>query len=285
VRILVVEDEGKVARALKEGLEAEGYEVVLSKTGEEGFFRANAEIFDLVILDLMLPGLSGLEVLTTLRKRGLQTPVLILTARDMIDDRVCGLDRGADDYLVKPFAFPELLARIRALLRRGRMDQVLKLQHDDLEIDLVTRRVTRATQLLDLTGKEFEILDYLLRHQGRVVSREMLARDVWQATARATPLDNVIDVTIARLRRKVDDPFEKKLIHTVRGVGFVLGETADEMEGGQCAPPSHALACRDADARHLRAVHGRFPLREGAAPRRPGAAARARAGHGGAHSS
>jgi DNA-binding response OmpR family regulator len=223
VRILVVEDEGKVARALKDGLEAERYDVVLSQTGEEGFFRAHAEVFDLVILDLMLPGRGGLEILTTLRKRGLQTPVLILTARDAIDDRVCGLDRGADDYLVKPFAFPELLARIRALLRRGRMDQVLKLQHDDLEIDLVTRRVTRGTQLLELTAKEFDILDYLLRHQGRVVSREMLARDVWQVAARATPLDNVIDVTIARLRRKVDDPFEKKLIHTVRGVGFVLG--------------------------------------------------------------
>ena len=223
MRILVVEDEAKVARALKEGLEAERYEVVSTKTGEEGFFRANAELFDLVILDLMLPQRDGLQVLATLRKRGLQTPVLILTARDTVEDRVHGLDAGADDYLVKPFAFPELLARIRALLRRGRMDQILKLQHDDLEIDLITRRVTRGPHAIDLTAKEFEIVEYLLRHQGRVVSREMLARDVWQVTARATPLDNVIDVTIARLRRKVDDPFEKKLIHTVRGVGFVLG--------------------------------------------------------------
>ena len=171
----------------------------------------------------MLPQRDGLQVLATLRKRGLQTPVLILTARDTVEDRVHGLDAGADDYLVKPFAFPELLARIRALLRRGRMDQILKLQHDDLEIDLITRRVTRGPHAIDLTAKEFEIVEYLLRHQGRVVSREMLARDVWQVTARATPLDNVIDVTIARLRRKVDDPFEKKLIHTVRGVGFVLG--------------------------------------------------------------
>ena len=223
MKVLVVEDEAKVARALKEGLEGEHYDVVVAKTGEEGFFRANAELFDLVILDLMLPRRDGLEVLGTLRSRGIQTPVLILTARDTIDDRVHGLDRGADDYLVKPFAFPELLARIRALLRRGRMDQVLKLQHDDLEMDLVTRRVTRGAQLLDLTAKEFEILEYLLRHQDRVVSREMLARDVWQVAARATPLDNVIDVTIARLRRKVDDPFDRKLIHTVRGVGFVLG--------------------------------------------------------------
>src|SRR5215510_9871735 len=223
VRILVVEDERKVAKALREGLEAEHYDVRVACTGEEGFFLVNHESFDLVILDLMLPRRDGLEVLTTLRKRGLQTPVLILTAKDAVDDRVHGLDRGADDYLVKPFAFPELLARIRALLRRGRMDQILKLQHDDLEMDLVTRRVTRGAQLLDLTAKEFEILEYLLRHPGRVVSREMLARDVWQVTARATPLDNVIDVTIARLRRKVDDPFETKLLHTVRGVGFVLG--------------------------------------------------------------
>jgi len=223
VKVLVVEDETKVARALKEGLEGEHYEVVVAKTGEEGFFRANAELFDLVILDLMLPRRDGLEVLGTLRNRGIQTPVLILTARDTIDDRVHGLDCGADDYLVKPFAFPELLARIRALLRRGRMDQILKRQHEDLEMDLVTRRVTRGPQILDLTAREFDILEYLLRHHGRVVSREMLARDVWQVAARATPLDNVIDVTIARLRRKVDDPFDKKLIHTVRGVGFVLG--------------------------------------------------------------
>ncbi len=158
-----------------------------------------------------------------LRKRGLLTPVLILTAKDTIEDRVLGLDSGADDYLVKPFAFPELLARIRALLRRGRVEQTLKLRHDDLEMDLVTRKVARGAQILELTGKEYEILEYLLRHQGRVVSREMLAHDVWKVTARATPLDNVIDVTFARLRRKVDESFPKKLIRTIRGVGFVLG--------------------------------------------------------------
>ena len=223
MRVLIVEDESKVARALKQGLEAEHYNVVLARTGEEGFFQANAETFDLVILDLMLPGRSGLEVLTTLRKRGLETPVMILTARDGVDDRVAGLDLGADDYLVKPFAFPELLARIRALLRRGRTDQVLKLRQDDLEMDLVTRKVTRGSQTLDLTVREFALLEYLLRHPGRVVSREMLARDVWQVTERATPLDNVIDVTVARLRRKVDDPFDTKLLQTVRGVGFALG--------------------------------------------------------------
>jgi len=223
VRILLVEDEKKVAKALREGLEAEHYEVSVASTGEEGFFLASRESFDLVLLDLMLPRRHGIDVLTTLRKRGVQTPIFILTAKDAVEDRVHGLDEGADDYLVKPFAFPELLARIRALLRRGRMDQILRLQRDDLEMDLVTRRVTRSAQPLELTAKEFDILEYLLRHWGRVVSREMLARDVWHVTARATPLDNVIDVTIARLRRKIDDPFEKKLLHTVRGVGFALG--------------------------------------------------------------
>lgn len=224
MRILVVEDEAKVARALKEGLEGEHYDVVVAKTGEEGFFRVNAEMFDLLVLDLMLPGRDGIEILTTLRKRGLQTPVLILTAKDAVEDRVLGLDSGADDYLVKPFAFPELLARIRALLRRGRIDQVLRFKTGDLEMDLVTRRVTRGNQTLDLTVREFELLEYLLRHQNHLVSREMLARDVWKEPSRATPLDNVIDVHITRLRKKVDQDFPIKLIHTVRGVGFILHE-------------------------------------------------------------
>jgi DNA-binding response OmpR family regulator len=222
VRVLVVEDEKKVAKALRDGLEAEHYDVRVATTGEEGFFLANHESFDLVVLDLMLPRRNGLEVLATLRKRGLQTPVLILTAKDTVEDRVEGLDYGADDYLVKPFAFPELMARIRALLRRGRPDQVLNLQRGDLSMDLVTRKVMRGNQTLDLTVREFDMLEYLLRHGGHVVSREMLARDVWRVTARATPLDNVIDVTVARLRRKIDDRFEPKLLHTVRGVGFVL---------------------------------------------------------------
>ena len=224
MRILVVEDETKVARALREGLTREQYEVVLAPNGEEGFFLVNAEEFDLVILDLMLPGRDGLQVLSTLRKRGLQTPVLILTARDAIEDRVDGLDKGADDYLVKPFAFPELLARVRALLRRGRTEQALPLKLADLEMDVVTRKARRHGQPLDLTGREFELLEYLLRHKEQVVSREMLARYVWKETTRATPLDNVMDVHINRLRRKVDEPFDHKLIHTVRGVGFVLRE-------------------------------------------------------------
>jgi DNA-binding response OmpR family regulator len=222
VHILIIEDEKKIAKALREGLEAEHYQVSVAATGEEGFFLASEGSFDLILLDLMLPGRDGIDVLATLRKRGIQTPVFVLTVKNTLKDRVLGLDQGADDYLVKPFAIPELLARIRALLRRGRMDQILKLQREDIEMDLVTRKVSRGTHPLDLTVKEFDILDYLLRHWGRVVSREMLARDVWRATARATPLDNVIDVTMARLRRKIDDPFEKKLLHTVRGVGFLL---------------------------------------------------------------
>lgn len=224
MRLLVVEDESKVAHALKEGLEAEGYQVVVARSGEEGFFLAHQETFDLLVLDLMLPGRSGIEVLDTLRRRGIQTPVLILTAKDAVEDRVVGLDTGADDYLVKPFAFPELLARVRALLRRGRPDHVLRLKVSDLEMDLVTRKVTRAGVLLDLTAREFEFLEYLLRHHRQIVSREMLARDVWKELSRAAPLDNVIDVHIARLRKKVDANFGINLIHTLRGVGFVLQE-------------------------------------------------------------
>src|SRR5215467_11131385 len=191
VRILVVEDELKVARALREGLEGERYQVIVARTGEDGFFLANAETFDLVVLDLMLPGRAGLEILGAFRRRGLQTPVLILTAKDAVDDRVHGLDSGADDYMVKPFAFAELLARIRALLRRGRTDQVLRLKVADLEIDLVLRRTTRAGQVLHLTVRESELLEFLLRNQGHIVPRETLAREVWKETVRADSLDNV----------------------------------------------------------------------------------------------
>ena len=224
VRILVVEDEQKVAEALRAGLEAQQYEVSVARSGEEGFFLLNTATFDLVVLDLMLPGRDGLDVLRTIRQRGLTVPVLVLTARDAVEDRVLGLDSGADDYLVKPFAFPELLARIRVLLRRGRGEARPRLALADLEMDLLARQVTRGGTLLSLTSREFDLLAYLLRHQGQVVSREMLAEEVWQQPVRATPLDNVIDVQIARLRRKVDDPFPTPLIHTVRGVGFTLRE-------------------------------------------------------------
>ena len=224
MRVLIVEDERKLALVLASSLQAEHYDVVVARTGEDGFFRANADVFDLVVLDLMLPGRSGLEILQTLRQRHVETPVLILTARDGVDDRVRGLDLGADDYLVKPFALPELLARIRALLRRGRPSEVFRLKTADLELDLVTRRAVRGDRLLDLTAREFELLEYLLRHQGHLVSREMLAREVWKEPRRATPLDNVIDVQITRLRKKVDIEGNARLIHTVRGVGFVLRE-------------------------------------------------------------
>jgi two-component system, OmpR family, copper resistance phosphate regulon response regulator CusR len=222
VRVLVVEDERKLALVLASALQAEHYEVVVALTGDDGFSRANAEEFDLVVLDLMLPGRGGLEILQTLRQRLIQTPVLILTARDDIEDRVLGLDLGADDYLVKPFALPELLARTRALLRRGRPSEAFRLKIADLEMDLVTRRANRRERLLDLTTREFELLEYLLRHQGHLVSREMLAREVWKEPRRATPLDNVIDVQMTRLRKKVDAEPGERLLHTVRGVGFVL---------------------------------------------------------------
>ena len=222
--MLVVEDERKLAHVVSSALQAEHYDVVVAATGEDGFYRANAELFDLVVLDLMLPGRNGLEILQTLRQRHIETPVLILTARDGIEDRVLGLDLGADDYLVKPFALPELLARIRALLRRGRPSEALRLKAGDLELDLVARRASRGDRAVELTGREFELLEYLLRHQGHLVSREMLARDVWREPRRATPLDNVIDVQMARLRRKIDLDGAARLIHTVRGVGFVVRE-------------------------------------------------------------
>jgi DNA-binding response OmpR family regulator len=224
VQILVVEDEPKVAGALREGLETEGYQVTVAETGEDGFFHASAKSFDLIILDVMLPGRTGIEVLNTLRRQGDKTPVLLLTAKDAIEDRVLGLDSGADDYLVKPFALEELSARIRALLRRNRSESLSTLSIGNLEIDFARRTVNRKGQRIELTVREFELLEYLARNHGRVVSREMLARDVWKETARATPLDNVIDVHIARLRRKIDDTSSVKLLHTIRGVGFTLSE-------------------------------------------------------------
>src|SRR5262249_19626925 len=214
MRILVVEDERKLANVLASALSAEQYEVTIAPDGDEGFSRATTEAFDAVVLDLMLPGQSGLQILQALRHRRIPTPVLILTARDGVEDRVLGLDLGADDYLVKPFALPELLARVRALVRRGRPSQVFRLAAGGLELDVVTRRAVRGERLLDLTVREFELLEYLLRHQGHLVSREMLAREVWKEPRRATPLDNVIDVQMTRLRRKVDVDGSLRLIHT-----------------------------------------------------------------------
>jgi len=224
VQILVIEDDEKLARSLAEGLQAEGYEVTRAGTGEEGYYLASNNPFDVVLLDIMLPARSGLEILSTLRQSRVRTPVLVLTAKDRVKDRVQGLDAGADDYLVKPFAFPELVARVRALARRGKMEETKPLRCADLELDVPTHVVRRAGMAIALTVREFEILEYLLRNQGQVVTREMLARDIWKEVARYTPLDNVIDVHIARLRRKVDGSFEPKLLRTVRGLGFVLRE-------------------------------------------------------------
>jgi DNA-binding response OmpR family regulator len=224
MRVLVVEDEQKVASALKEGLEGEGYDVVVDGTGEAALFRLKTDPVDIILLDLLLPGRDGLHVLKTLRQQGFETPVLVLTARDTLGDRVTGLDTGADDYLVKPFAFAEVVARMRALLRRGRTSGATRLSLADLEMDLVARKVTRAGKKVELTLREFELLEYLLRYEGQVVSRGTLARDVWQEADRSSSLDNVIDVHIARLRRKVDAESPVKLIQTVRGVGFMLRE-------------------------------------------------------------
>jgi two-component system copper resistance phosphate regulon response regulator CusR len=184
------------------------------------------EAFRLVVLDWMLPGHDGLHILEQMRASGLRTPVLLLTARDAIEDRVLGLDSGADDYLVKPFAFAELLARIRLLLRRGSEAEPLRKQIADLVLDLESRRVTRGKEEVVLRPREFDLLAYLLRHQGQTVTRKMLAHDVWREPRRATPLDNVIDVHVTHLRRKIDEGRETKLIHTIRGVGFVLREEA-----------------------------------------------------------
>ena len=222
VRILLVEDEVKVAQAVQEGLEGEAYSVVVARSGEDGFFLASSDSFDLVVLDVMLPGRSGLEIMSAMRKKGLRVPVLLLTARDTVEDRVRGLDSGADDYLIKPFAFAELSARVRALLRRGKQESPVAVELADLRIDLITRKVRRGSRQLQLTTREYEVLEYLMRNQEQIVSREMLGRDVWGESTRHSTLDNVIDVHIARLRRKVDEGFTTKLVRTVRGVGFVL---------------------------------------------------------------
>jgi two-component system copper resistance phosphate regulon response regulator CusR len=224
VKTLVIEDDPKTARALKTGLRGEGFDAAVARTGEEGLALLANEKFDLVVLDWMLPGRDGVEVLKVLRARGSRTPVLLLTARDAVDDRVLGLNAGADDYLVKPFAFAELLARLRALSRRANGEPPAEYHIADLALDIETRRGRRGETEIELTPREFDVLSYLLRHRGEIVTREMLAREVWREPRRLTSLDNVIDVHIAHLRRKVDADSEVKLIHTVRGVGFTLRE-------------------------------------------------------------
>lgn len=224
MKILVIEDDPKTANALIDGLQREGYAAAVARTGDEGLSLLGGGSFDLVVLDWMLPGKDGIEILRLMRAQGKRIPVLLLTARDAVEDRVVGLDGGADDYLVKPFAFAELLARIRVLLRRGASVEVPRKQIGDLVLDTELRRATRAAEEIALTPREFELLAYLLRHHGQTVTRRMLATDVWREPHRATPLDNVIDVHVAHLRRKIDEGRKTKLLHTVRGVGFVLRE-------------------------------------------------------------
>jgi two-component system, OmpR family, copper resistance phosphate regulon response regulator CusR len=219
-RLLIVEDQKKLLTSLQRGLEEKGYEVLTAQTGEQGYYAATTEPIDAVILDLMLPGRDGIRVLRDLRANGFTRPVLILTARDAIEDKVLGLDTGADDYLVKPFAFAELLARLRALLRREVSSRDLFLRADDLEVDLLARRVVRDGIELDLTKREYEFLEYLLRHKNSVVTREMISRDVWKEVT-GVPT-NAIDVYVTLLRKKVERPGCRQLIHTLRGVGYSL---------------------------------------------------------------
>ena len=225
MKILVVEDEPKTGNYLKQGLLEAGFVVDLARDGEDGMHCALTEAYDLVILDVMLPGIDGWSVLRGIRKSGKDMPVLFLTARDHVDDRVRGLELGADDYLVKPFAFSELLARVRSLLRRGgKATESEFLRAADLELDLMRRRVNRSGKRIDLTAKEFALLELLLRRQGKVLPRSLIASQVWDMNFDSDT--NVIEVAIRRLRAKMDDGFEPKLIRTVRGMGYVLEVTA-----------------------------------------------------------
>jgi two-component system copper resistance phosphate regulon response regulator CusR len=227
LKILIVEDETKIGDYLQQGLTEAGFVVDLSRNGLDGHHRAMTETYDLIILDVMLPDVDGWRILRSMREAGKNVPVLFLTARDSVDDRVKGLELGADDYLVKPFAFAELLARVRTLLRRGAAtvtDTTLKV--DDLELDLMRRRVIRAGQRIPLTAKEFALLELLMRRKGEVLPRSLIASQVWDMNFDSDT--NVIDVAIRRLRAKIDDSFDIKLIHTVRGMGYMLdlpGET------------------------------------------------------------
>lgn len=224
IHALVVEDDERIGGSIAQALLSAGYEALHVLTGEEAFFRATTQRFDVLVLDLGLPGRDGLEVLAALRARDKDLPILILSSRCEVEDRVAGLQAGADDYLSKPFSMVELEARLQALLRRGRPDAVLRLTVADLFLDVALRQVTRATVGIDLTQLEFDFLELLLRRAHNVVSRETLAREIWKEVSRATPLDNVIDVHIGRLRKKIDLPGYKPLIHTVRGVGFLLSD-------------------------------------------------------------
>jgi len=221
VRILIVEDEQRVVHFLERGFQAEGFAVDTASDGERGLFLAQTENYDVIILDIMLPKKSGLEILKQFRKEHVATPVLMLTAKTDLEDRLEGFDAGADDYVPKPFAFSEILARVRALLRRGgSVESTSSLTVADLRMDLLSRKVTRSGKKIDLTNKEFQLLEYLVRNQGRVLSRIILTEHIWDIQFDTDT--NIVDVVINRLRRKIDDASDVKLIHTVRGVGYVL---------------------------------------------------------------
>jgi len=220
VKILIVEDEPKTGEYLRQGLSEAGFVADLARDGLDGLHLANTGEYDLVVLDVMLPRMDGWALLQAIRLSGREMPVLFLTARDKVEDRVRGLDLGADDYLVKPFAFSELLARVRSLLRRGRSKEPDKLAAADLEMDLMRRRVKRGSVRVDLTAKEFALLELFMRRQGEVLPRSLIASQVWDMNFDSDT--NVIEVAVRRLRAKVDDPFEPKLIRTVRGMGYVL---------------------------------------------------------------
>jgi two-component system copper resistance phosphate regulon response regulator CusR len=222
VKILIVEDEAKAAAYLRKGLAENGFVVDVAGRGDEGLRRALSGDYDLLILDVMLPGRDGWSVLTELRQAGKQTPVLFLSARDTVHSRVKGLEMGADDYLVKPFAFAELLARVRSVLRRGPSRQPENLRIADLELDLTRHRASRGGRRLDLTPKEFALLSLLARRQGEILSRTLIAEQVWDMNFEGD--SNFVDVHVRRLRAKVDDTSERKLIYTVRGIGYVLEE-------------------------------------------------------------
>ncbi|MBE9531197.1 MAG: response regulator transcription factor [Proteobacteria bacterium] len=219
MRILVIEDEKKVAAFIKRGLEQESYAVDVVHDGLEGISFAEANEYDCVILDIMLPGKNGFEVLDEFKVKGIKAPVLLLTARDAVEDRVKGLDSGADDYLTKPFAFEELIARLRVLMRRGGYGGPV-LKYEDLSLDPATRKAKRGDEDIDLTVKEYALLEYMLRNPGRVLTRTIIAEHVWDQSFDSET--NVVDVYINHLRSKIDKGFDKKLIHTVRGVGYVL---------------------------------------------------------------
>ena len=220
MRILVIEDERKTAAFIAKGLREAGFKVEVATDGETGLNLATATRYDLLVIDVMLPGRDGWAVVTELRNRNIDTPILFLTARDSIGDRVKGLELGADDYLVKPFAFSELMARIRSLLRRSPLRQEEQLRIEDLEIDIRRHRAVRAGLPLNLTTKEFLLLCHLARYAGEVISRTEIVEQVWDVNFQTST--NIVDVMVRRLRAKVDDPFERKLVHTIRGVGYVL---------------------------------------------------------------